>query len=176
MMERFFEILARPAALSAGDKPVLEEMIGRYPWFVLPKELLLKLSLRTGDEPAAERMLRALSLRLSGWPPPAWLLEQPDVAGIEEHAGRTMIDRFLTLEDKRIVPVDADPADPADLAARADAPAEGPVSEKLARIYLDQGLHEQAVEIYRRLILTFPEKSVYFADAIEQIKKNNHVK
>jgi tetratricopeptide (TPR) repeat protein len=175
-MERFFEVLARSTAMTAGDRPVLEEMIGRYPWFVLPKELLLKLSLRTGDTETTERMLRALSLRLSGWPPPAWLLEQPDVAGIEERAGRTMIDRFLTLEEKRIVPAEGDSGDPADLAARTASAAEGPVSEKLARIYLDQGLYEQAAEIYRRLILTFPEKSVYFADAIEQIKKNNHVK
>ena len=46
------------------------------------------------------------------------------------------------------------------------------VSEDLAEVYLIQGLNTQAIEIYRKLSLLNPEKSVYFAEKIEQITRN----
>ena len=45
------------------------------------------------------------------------------------------------------------------------------VSEELAKIYLDQGLYDQASTIYRQLSLHNPEKSVYFAEIIARIDK-----
>jgi tetratricopeptide (TPR) repeat protein len=44
------------------------------------------------------------------------------------------------------------------------------VSETLAEIYLMQGLYEQSIECYNKLILLYPEKSVYFAGKINEIK------
>ncbi len=43
-------------------------------------------------------------------------------------------------------------------------------TETLAQIYADQGYPEQAVQIYSRLSLRFPEKSAYFASLIEKLK------
>ena len=45
-------------------------------------------------------------------------------------------------------------------------------TETLARIYLEQDYPEKAMEIYSKLILRYPEKSVYFAALIDEIKKN----
>ncbi len=46
-------------------------------------------------------------------------------------------------------------------------------TETLAEIYLDQGYPEQAKRIYSKLILAYPEKSVYFASLIEKIDEIN---
>ena len=45
-------------------------------------------------------------------------------------------------------------------------------TETLARIYLEQEYPEKAMEIYSKLSLRYPEKSVYFAGLIDEIKKN----
>ena len=46
-------------------------------------------------------------------------------------------------------------------------------TETLAEIYLDQQYYDQAREIYSKLSLRYPEKSVYFASLIEKIDKIN---
>lgn len=46
------------------------------------------------------------------------------------------------------------------------------VSETLARVLAQQGQHEKAEEMYRRLMLVFPEKSDYFAQQILNIKSD----
>ncbi|MDE5945670.1 MAG: hypothetical protein K2G93_08850 [Rikenella sp.] len=43
-------------------------------------------------------------------------------------------------------------------------------TETLAEIYLAQGLPERAIEIYSKLSLKYPEKSVYFADLIADVR------
>jgi len=51
---------------------------------------------------------------------------------------------------------------------------EGIVSETLAKIYFDQRYFEKAINIYEKLSLKYPEKSIYFAALIKKAK--NEVK
>ncbi len=45
------------------------------------------------------------------------------------------------------------------------------ITETLSRIYLKQGHYQKAIDSFKWLSLKFPEKSVYFAQQIEEIKK-----
>ena len=45
------------------------------------------------------------------------------------------------------------------------------VTETLARIYTEQMLYQKAIITYKKLMLKFPEKSLYFAGQIEQLEK-----
>jgi len=46
------------------------------------------------------------------------------------------------------------------------------ISEQLAEIYLKQGMKKEAIEMYRKLSLQNPEKSVYFAKILKKLNKN----
>ena len=48
---------------------------------------------------------------------------------------------------------------------------DGLISETFAKILLQQSKKAQAIEIYEKLALKFPEKRAYFADLIEKSKE-----
>ena len=58
--------------------------------------------------------------------------------------------------------------------AAPDAPEEPICTETLAGIYLEQGYPQEAIDIYSRLSLRYPEKSVYFAALIDEINKKDN--
>ena len=64
------------------------------------------------------------------------------------------------------------------LSEREDLPGEMPeeefdlCTETLAGIYAEQGYLDEAKQIYAKLSLRYPEKSVYFAALIEKLDKN----
>ena len=122
----------------------LDALLERYPWFLAAK------ALRNGSTQRYDIDIEKLA---------------------EESAGE-IISRFLRKNDYRIVAeegeVDNDVCIEADIDDEDDL-----VSEELAEIYLAQGLKNEAVEIYRKLSLLNSEKSIYFAEKIENIEKNN---
>jgi hypothetical protein len=46
-------------------------------------------------------------------------------------------------------------------------------TETAAEVYLEQGFKKEAITIYNKLILLYPEKNSYFASLIEKININN---
>ncbi|SHN13538.1 hypothetical protein SAMN04488057_107202 [Cyclobacterium lianum] len=57
-----------------------------------------------------------------------------------------------------------------DLSEKSTVLNDNMLSESFARLLVKQNKKPEAIEIYRKLILKFPQKKTYFADQIEQLK------
>ena len=79
-----------------------------------------------------------------------------------------LIDDFLRAGDYRIVAEEGESDDEVKTVADFDD-EDDLVTEELAEIYRQQGLNDEACAIYRKLSLRNPEKSVYFAELIDEI-------
>ncbi|RYD98238.1 MAG: hypothetical protein EOP54_08300 [Sphingobacteriales bacterium] len=63
------------------------------------------------------------------------------------------------------------PAQVFEMAVNSISREDGIVSESMAVVYEKQGKFKEAINIYRKLSLNNPEKSIYFADKIENLQK-----
>jgi tetratricopeptide (TPR) repeat protein len=71
--------------------------------------------------------------------------------------------------------VKAPPAEPTlfeDMSAESTKLKRTPVTENMAYIYMKQKNYDKAIQIYKKLMLKFPEKRDYFAALIQGIEKN----
>jgi hypothetical protein len=59
-------------------------------------------------------------------------------------------------------------------AKRSSEDSDELITETLARIYTEQMLYPKAITAYKKLMLKFPEKSLYFASQIEQLEKKSN--
>ncbi|MBO6237170.1 MAG: hypothetical protein J6N50_00080 [Bacteroidales bacterium] len=184
-------------------KLTLEELsgvIGLYPWYGGARmELGRRMS---GLGALSESQIAETALHLGERSILAGLLRSGRAVDCSDRDARRLVDAFIPKEEpeepRRRVYVaggdffsqeqyegarrDADNLFPRFAAQAAGSePAEGPgadtdgfCTETLAQIYLEQGYRQEALDIYSKLSLRYPEKSVYFAALIEEIiKKDN---
>jgi len=91
----------------------------------------------------------------------------------QEKSGKMdLIENFLNNagHQKRIVPGENNNISEEDFSARSDAESEDLMTETLANIHIKQERYQKAVEIFERLRLKYPEKSVYFARRIKEME------
>ena len=81
-----------------------------------------------------------------------------------------LIDRFIKNEP-RIIPKEISNDHSHDLASESASDTEF-LTETLAEIYVRQKKYERAIEMFEKLSLKFPQKSVYFASRVSEIKKS----
>lgn len=139
----------------------LKALLERYPWYTTARTLHHTLC---GEEDAwwqlvaTDRATHTPDLEIDG-------------EALLHLSSADIIDRFLKEKELRIVAeegeVESEITTEADLEEEDDL-----VSEDLAEVYLQQGLNEEALAIYRRLCLLIPEKSVYFAEIIQRLEQN----
>lgn len=89
-----------------------------------------------------------------------------------EKSKKELIDKFIR-EEPSIKKGTASFYDPTEAARKSLMQSDDIATETLARLYLKQGKVLQAIKIYEKLSLKFPEKSDYFARQIQEIKKTN---
>ena len=160
-MEELKRYIAAEGNAPRPDTAQLDALLGRHEWFTVGR------AVREHITGTPDRMLAAVSAgrRVSS-------LKRPeiDTALLCELTPDDIIDRFLSQDDLRIVAdeegEDKEVTTEAELAGDDDV-----VSEELAEIYAAQGLADKASEIYRKLSLLNPEKSVYFAELIDRLEK-----
>ncbi len=150
------------SSFSAASKEELKSWVTRYPWFTAARLQLARC--HGASDPtlawlAADRQFVESELAI-------------DAEALLHLSSEDLIDRFLREKELRIVAEAGEPD--SEIAIEAELEDEDDlVSEDLAEVYLNQGLKQQALEIYRRLSLLNPEKSIYFAEIIERIETSN---
>lgn len=105
--------------------------------------------------------------------------EEPATPATDESISKKMeiIDKFIETNPK-IAPVKNVTPIPANI-ERSTQDSSMLMTETLARVYLEQKKYSKAIQAYEILILKYPEKSVFFADRISDIKiiqQNNNLK
>ncbi|MDE5611138.1 MAG: hypothetical protein K2I90_03865 [Odoribacter sp.] len=109
-------------------------------------------------------------------PPMDLDLEEKPVAPARQASGKNkqkknnqLIEQFI--QTAPVMPKIKATTDNRDLSEEKPFSPDDLFSETLAKIYVKQGLYERAIQTYIKLSLKYPEKSVYFADRIEQVKQ-----
>lgn len=81
-----------------------------------------------------------------------------------------VIEKFIR-EEPMIQPLQAEKLDLENKARRSSEDQHSLVTETLAKIYTEQGLYPKAIEVYKKLVLKYPEKNAYFAARITELEK-----
>lgn len=144
----------------------LNNIIKEYPWYYGARIMLAQ---KNGIQKDG-----ILQLHLTGRPVPETLLHIPSVEDFNYQSQTDkIIDAFLAKGATRIKPSNDNDIPKGDISLQSIEETEEIYSEELAEIYLSQGLKSKACDIYSKLSLLYPEKSVYFANLIKQIENDN---
>ena len=155
------EYLVSSGASGAVPDAELDAALARYEWFTAARAV--RVLQRGGDFASDDRLRIALADRISAVAPVAVDRERLTALSPDD-----IIDDFLRAGDYRIVADESAAEDSVKTEADFDE-EDDVVTEELAEIYRRQGLNDEACAIYRKLSLRNPEKSVYFAELIDEI-------
>ena len=138
----------------------IEQLLEQYPWWSA-----LRLAVARNDN--GDTMDAATRLIASLHPTATLRPADIDLELLRNVSTEDIIERFLKLDDYRIVAKDGDDSD---LATPEISDDDELVSEEIAEIYEKQGLYAEAIATYRKLSLLNSEKSIYFARLISDIE------
>ena len=146
--------------MTVHEQKNIEQLLEQYPWWSALRLAVVRNSEGEIDD-AATRLIAMLH------PTATLRLEEIDFESLRHVSEEDIIERFLKLDDYRIVAKDGDDSD---LATPEIEDDDELVSEEIAEIYEKQGLYAEAIATYRKLSLLNSEKSIYFARLISDIE------
>ena len=83
---------------------------------------------------------------------------------------RELIEQFMN-KGQGVIRADKETSLKGDVSGDSVKEDEDFITDTLAKIYIKQGLYTKAIYAYEKLSLKYPEKSIYFATQIDDIKK-----
>ena len=162
-MERFNEYVRTGGQSPVPETATVDSLVAEFPWFTAARVVMADVGgcfdpllnvLKTN------RALSSLSLKP---------IDTERLAAVTEGE---IIDKFLRLGDYRIVADETGDSEIVRTEAELDD-EDDLVSEELAEVYIAQGLKEEAIARSRKLRSLNTENSVYFAEKLEKLSKNN---
>ena len=101
------------------------------------------------------------------------IVVQPETFDTKADEKIDLIEKFIKVNPSILPRIDASNSQNDLLEMKEEVESENDefITETLSRIYLKQGHYQKAIDSFKRLSLKIPEKSVYFAQQIEEIKK-----
>jgi len=199
--EKLSEYIRDPGLLDSESLPRIKDMVERFPlfqsgWLLLLRNLknvnshefpdyLRKAAPRIADrrkmfqylhpEKFLSRDLLKKSIRKEGGLPDQEFnfksftsMGEPDNSSGKLN---NIIDDFLKNQPEIRIRKAGDQESNVDLSEKSASEHDDFLTETLAEIYFRQNNFKKAIDSYEKLSLKFPEKSIYFAARIEEIKK-----
>ncbi|MES2379273.1 MAG: hypothetical protein V4553_21960 [Bacteroidota bacterium] len=123
------------------------------------------------NKPVVDELQQQYYQNIVSHSPLADLDKNPPKAPPASHGRKEdkIIERFIQ-EEPHIKHPSGTKLDNENKAKRSSEDKEELVTETLARIYTEQMLYHKAILTYKKLMLKYPEKSLYFAGQIEQLE------
>lgn len=97
-------------------------------------------------------------------------IKQRVVQVVEKKKSSEVIERFIR-EEPQIQPPSVDHLNTENKARKSSEEQFNFVTETLATIYANQAMYVKAIEVYKKLILKYPEKKSYFATRIKELEE-----
>ncbi|MBW6498208.1 MAG: hypothetical protein K0B09_07475 [Bacteroidales bacterium] len=162
----------------AAPPPKAETQKKKSSFALLPSWMIQLFSKKQPSQNAVQeaREVPEPPVQETGTADPVIADQQPPVSQMPRPTRKhdQLIEKFLK-EEPRIKPI-RDHSNQENLAERNLLEPEEIGTETLAKIFLKQGLHEKALDIYKKLSLKYPEKSSYFAEKINTVKNEINLK
>ena len=92
-----------------------------------------------------------------------------EMPSTENPVEQDLIDKFIREEPRLEIDQERAKNEERDIWEERETEESFPATERLAKIYEEQGHIEWAIAVYRKLQLKFPKKSAYFANQIEKL-------